>query len=214
MPCADGLAATRLSDHLQQSVEAAKAFAERPVLIGASLGGLLALLVADASSGGQSAAGPSALVLINPVPPAPWAAQCPVRVRPEGVLPWRTQGRFKSSQRALPASCFADQQFAFQHWRDESAALLRDAQGGVHCASPACPMLVIASDEDAEVPPAISAAFAAAHGASFLRVRGGHLDPVMGGSAARAAVSALAWLNAQMLIDERLETLQRRASSD
>ena len=57
------VAATRLQDY-QAQVRAALAALPRPrVLVGASLGGLLAL---------DAAEGADAVVLVNPLPPVPW----------------------------------------------------------------------------------------------------------------------------------------------
>lgn len=195
-PAEEGVAATRLADHRLQVLQSLEAIEGRSVLIGASLGGLLALLVNEAASGASQCRAPKALVLVNPLPPAPWARQCPIGRRAGDVLPWHSEGRFSSSQRALPSSSFADQHWAFRHWRDDSAMLLREAAAGVLCARPRCPVLVIASEGDTDVPASVSAAFAAGIGASLLRVAGGHLEPVMGASASSVAASSLSWLNA------------------
>jgi thioesterase domain-containing protein len=166
-------------------------------VVGASLGALLAFALA----GRLDAAGrtpPAALVLVNPLPPAPWAAALPRRSLDGDVRPWQSQGRFDSTMRALPGAAFSDRQFAYRGWRDESTALLREAQAGPDLPTPRTPRLVIASDADADVPPAVSAAFAMGSGADLLRVPGGHVEPVMGGSAAHAARLALAWLDATL----------------
>ena len=210
-PSSGGLAATRFDDHVAQCVDALASMSVAagptedrvaPVLIGASLGGLLALAVAASRAG--SGAGPSAsrptapraLILVNPLPPAPWARELPPRVIDGDVVPWHSQGRFASTVRAMPGAAFTDRRHAFHHWRDESAALLREAQAGVPLPAPDVPVLVIASDADADVPPSLSAAFAKAIGASFATVAGGHVEPVMGASAAHAATLAMAWLEA------------------
>ena len=201
-PAAKGLAATRFNDHLAQSIEAFEALggddARPPVLIGASLGGLLAFAVAAQRRSAHASIAPAALVLVNPLPPAPWAARLPA-LRSEGdadVVPWHSQGRFASTLRALPDASFSDRLQAFRHWRDESAALLQEAHAGLVLEATSAPVLVIAGEADTDVPPGVSAAFAQGIDASFLSVPGGHIDPVMGGSAATAARLALTWLRA------------------
>lgn len=184
-PAAAGLAATRLDDYVAQAVEAFGT--PPPVVVGASLGGLIALAAA-------ARVPPRALVLVNPLPPAPFAARLPGDDPPGDGVPWASQGRFDSTCRALPGSSFADRLHAFRHWRDESAAVLRDARAGVVLPPPCVPVLVIASDDDASVPPALSVEVAGALGAGVVRVPGGHVDPVMGTSAAAAAALALGWL--------------------
>lgn len=186
-PVAAGCAATRLEDYLAQARAALEA---RPtdLLVGASLGGLLAL--AAATGRGTS---PRALVLVNPLPPAPWAVAPTDEAAEPEVLPWRSQGRFDSTVRALPKASFHDHHHAFRHWRDESAAAVREARAGIVLAVPGMPVLVISSASDRDVPPELVAAFADGIGASLLRVPGSHVDPVMGASAAAAAKTALAW---------------------
>ena len=205
-PAAGGLATTRFEHYVAQSMAAFEALADSrpdtesrppPVVVGASLGALLAFALA----GRLDAAGrspPAALVLLNPLPPAPWAASLPRRSLDGDVRPWQSQGRFDSTARALPGAAFSDQQFAYRGWRDESTAVLREAQAGLDVPTPRKPCLVIASDDDADVPPAVSTAFAVGVGADLLRVPGGHVAPVMGASAAHAARLALAWLDATL----------------
>ena len=189
-PAAGGLAATRLDDYVAQAVDAVEA-APVDALVGASLGGLVAVA---AMARVATVSRPRALVLVNPLPPSPWAAAVPSVDAFGDVVPWRSQGRFASTQRALPEAGFAEQQQAFRHWRDESAAVLREAHAGLLLPDAGVPTLVIASDTDDDVPPASSAAYANAIGASLCRLPGGHVAPVMGASAARSAEAALAWL--------------------
>lgn len=189
-PVAEGVAATRLNDYVAQAIAMIDA-APRDVVVGASLGGLIA---AAALTRAAPVSRPRRLILVNPLPPAPWAADLAPFDAAGEVVPWHSQGRFASTQRALPASGFADQQLAFRHWRDESAAVLREAYAGIVLPESGVPTLVIASDADETIPPAVSAAYAAGIGASRCRVPGGHIAPVMGASAVAAARSALAWL--------------------
>ncbi len=188
-PAADGIAATRFDDYVGQAAQWLAAPVD--LFVGASLGGL----VATAATVRMAPANrPRFLVLVNPLPPAPWVAAVPPFIASGDVVPWRSQGRFASTRRALPEAGFADQQLAFRHWRDESAAVLREAHAGVLLPDTGLPTLVIASDADEAIPPAVSAAYANAIGASLCRVPGGHVAPVMGACAARSAEAALAWL--------------------
>lgn len=189
-PAARGLAATRLDDYVAQAVDAVES-APVDVLVGASLGGLLAVA---AMARVAPASRPRALVLVNPLPPAPWIAAVPSFTASGDVVPWCSEGRFASTQCALAGAGFADQQFAFRHWRDESATVLREAHAGRVLPDAGAPTLVIASDADDDIPPAASAAYANAVGASLYRVPGGHVAPVMGVAAVRSAQAALAWL--------------------
>jgi pimeloyl-ACP methyl ester carboxylesterase len=179
-PCAQGLAATRWSDYLDQ----VRAFcAPSPhALIGASLGGLLAL-AADVA--------PCTLVLVNPLPPR--GLDFP-RVYPP-LVPWGRCRSLEGTRRALPDADDATCLYAFRRWRDESGAVMTQAVAGVAVARPACPVLVLASSADTDVPAASSRALARELGADYLEYEGAsHVGPLLGRSAAAIANQVTAWL--------------------
>lgn len=181
-----GLAATGLDDYAAQ-VRAALATLPRPrALVGASLGGLLAM---------ECAGDADALVLVNPLPPAPWHAQLPGRDWPD-VVPWQRDARLTGTRRALPDADEATALFAFRHWRDESGRAMREAYAGRTVARPECRVLCIASMVDDDVPPALTAALATDIEASLLRATAvSHVGPLLGRNAADCAAQALAWLS-------------------
>ncbi|MEI2428707.1 alpha/beta fold hydrolase [Lysobacter yananisis] len=185
-PSPAGLEATTLDDYREQ-VRAALAALPRPrAEVGASLGGLLAWLCGDLAD---------ALVLVNPLPPLPWAAEHPARDWPARV-PWRREASLASTRRAMPDADEAAALYALRRWRDESGGALRQAQAGIAAPVPACRMLCIASHGDTDVDPQRSARFAAAVGASLIALPGSHVGPLLGREAARAAIHAADWLRA------------------
>jgi len=182
-----GLAATGLDFYLAQVRQALRRLPRPRALVGASLGGLLAL---------ECAGEADALVLVNPLPPAPWHAQLPRREWPD-VIPWQRDARLTGTRRALPDADEATALFAFRHWRDESGRAMREAYAGRELAAPACPALYVASMVDDDVPPALTAALASEHGASLLRASAvSHVGPLLGRGAADCAGQVLAWLSA------------------
>ena len=187
-PVSAGLAATGFDDYAAQ-VRGALAALPRPrALIGASLGGLLALSCADAAD---------ALVLFNPLPPAPWSARWPARDWPARV-PWRRDARLASTRRALPDADAATALYAYRRWRDESGAVLRAAQAGIVAAAPACPTLCLASARDEDVAPELCAELALAWGAQLLRAPSpSHVGPLLGRGAAELAGLVADWLSAR-----------------
>lgn len=183
-----GLAATGFDDYLMQVRMAFERLPRPRALIGASLGGLLTLPCADAAD---------ALVLVNPLPPAPWAARLPARAWPP-IVPWRRDARLASTRRALPDADEAAALYAYRRWRDESGAVLRAAQDGIAIAAPVCATLCVASAQDEDVPPALTAELAAAWGADFLPAPSpSHVGPLLGRGAAELAGRVADWLSAR-----------------
>lgn len=186
-PSPEGVAATTFADYATQVRAAIEAMPRPRVLVGASLGGLLAMTCADATD---------ALVLVNPLPPSPWSAGLPPREWPD-VVPWRRDARLASTRRSLPDADDATALFAFRHWRDESGAVLRAARDGIAVRAPSCPVLCIASAQDEDVPPTLTAALADDWNASLLRVSSpSHVGPLLGRDATSMAAQAAAWLSA------------------
>ena len=188
--CASGLAATRLEDYGAQ-VQTVCAGASSPsVIIGASLGGLLALKVA-------ATVRPQALVLINPLAPEGISPRPPPRDYPV-VIPWGRERSLASTRRALADADDATCLFAFRRWRDESGAVMRAVLRGVAVPAPACPLLVLASERDDDVPPATSRAVAEEFRADFRLLAGAsHVGPLLGRRAALVAEDTWRWCDAQ-----------------
>lgn len=183
-PADAGLAATTLADYTAQVEQALARPAPPSILVGASLGGLLAL---------RCAAAATALVLVNPLPPRPWQLGSD-KVWP-AIVPWRSARSLEGTRRAMAEADDAACLFAFRRWRDESGRVLNEAHAGVEVAVPAVACLVMASVDDTDVPHARSVALAQGYGASLLHLPGGHLAPLLGRGAAAAAAQAVAWLN-------------------
>jgi pimeloyl-ACP methyl ester carboxylesterase len=188
-PARRGLDATTLDDYVGQVRSALESLRRPRVAVGASLGGLLVALASELAD---------ALVLVNPLPPAPFHASLPDRDWPD-VVPWRREARLQSSRRALPDAAGAAVLYAFRRWRDESGAVLRAAHAGVVVPAPTCPALCLVSRDDEDVPPRATEALAAAWRATLVRSSAsGHVAPLLGAAAAADAQTALAWLQSRL----------------
>jgi pimeloyl-ACP methyl ester carboxylesterase len=187
-PAAGGLAATAFDDYRAQAQAALRALPQPRAAVGASLGGLLALACAGEAD---------ALVLVNPLPPAPWARRLPPRDWPD-LVPWRRDARLASTRRALPDADDATALFAFRRWRDESGAVLRAAAEGIEVAAPVCPVLCITSMHDEDVPPELTRELAREWRADLIAVpSSSHVGPLLGRGATAVAAQVAAWLSAR-----------------
>lgn len=189
IPAADGLISTTVDDYATQ-VRSWVDLAPKPVvLVGASLGGLLALMVAADCS-------PTALILVNPVPPAGigegWHR--PDRTVPE-IEPWGAEASYESTREAIPDAAEETWRWSWRRWRDESGAVLRQIRAGVPVRVTAVPTLIVASEYDDDIPADVSRSLAAVLGADVVDVPGAsHVGPLLGRSATDTARASLAWL--------------------
>jgi pimeloyl-ACP methyl ester carboxylesterase len=182
-PADGGLEATILDDYLEQARQWCGAAAP-DLLVGASLGGLIALAIA-------SEVRPGALVLINPVPPD--SGHVPADAYPARI-PWGLRRSLEGTRRAMPDADAAACLLAFRRWRDESGAVLNGAMGGLAFTAPKCPMLVVASADDEDVPADSSRKLAYSLNAAFLpSLQTSHVGPLLGRRAAQIAKHVALW---------------------
>lgn len=188
MPARGGLAATRLADYRGQVVAWCGSSSNQGIdLVGASLGGLLALMVAREVRA-------RTLVLVNPMPPT----GLPSPARSPAVIRWRSGASLRGTRRAMPDADHAACAHAFRRWRDESGAAVDEARAGLVVDPPDCPVLVVASEHDRDIPAESSRALAAMLDADFECIAGAsHVGPLLGYSAARTAARVAAWLDAR-----------------
>ena len=187
MPAKAGIAATRFSTYLTQVQNWGRL--HRPsklVLIGASMGGILALKASEKLK-------PDALVLVNSVGPL-GAIPRNMKTYPS-VIEW-SKGTLKETQDSMPDSDDASIQFAFHHWRDESGAVLSAIANGITVEQPSCPLLVIISNRDTDVPNEIGKTIAKRFGGELQTFQGmSHVGPLLGTRAPKVAAFTVEWLN-------------------
>ena len=195
MPAASGLATTRFEDYRNQvmawATQATQGSDQSPVLVGASLGGLLVLSVATAVK-------PSAIILINPMPPR-GIVSIPLGKPNPAIRRWGQDRTIANTRRAMPDADDAACLHAFRRWRDESGLALEAARLGIVVTYPRCPVLIMASDLDDEVPLVVSRELALRCAGDFQQLRGcSHVGPLLGLHAPRIAAQAADWLLAHL----------------
>lgn len=187
LPSPTGLAKTTLQDYQQQMQQHLSAMNSPKIIIGASLGGLLALMNADQAD---------AMVLINPMPPAPFHLQMPAQEKYPDIIPWQSRASLQSTRRALFDCDNMTCHYAFRHWRDESGAVMSAAMAGIAIVQPVCRLLVMASEQDQDVPFSLSKTLADNLNVSFINLpTSSHVGPLLGRNAMRCALQAVAFLN-------------------
>ncbi len=184
-PAAGGLESTGLEDYVEQVISWCLNLPQPIVLIGASLGGILALKAAHRVA-------PDGMVLVNSVPPAGFGGLKPFEV--DAVVRW-SNSSFNETLAAMPDCSLESAKFAHERWRDESGAVIRAARIGVPVPKPTCPRLAVVSELDEDIPVAtllevqqwLEADLDYCSGAS-------HVGPLLGKEAEMVGQRVAAWL--------------------
>jgi pimeloyl-ACP methyl ester carboxylesterase len=157
------------------------------VLVGASLGGLLAAAIADTLQA-------RALVLVNPALPD-GSAQPRHR---SGVMhdnrPWGLRANVSSTRAAVPELHPLDVLKVFRRWSDCSQRLLHEIGEGIDVPRPSMPCLLLCSHADAEMRADDVRRLAETWSTQLQWLRGSHVGPVLGAEAAVAVAQTFAWL--------------------
>ncbi len=162
------------------------------VLIGASFGGLVACGLARPLRA-------RALVLLNPLPPAPFQSLRLERIDAASASPlrrWGLDARLAGTQASLPELRAGEALLAFRRWVDFARPLLVEAQSGFHVEPPDCPVLVVQSEGDDVIDRLAVEAMVAQWRASHLRLPGSHVSPLLGSGWWEAFDGVRAWLAA------------------
>ncbi|MGV3613856.1 MAG: alpha/beta hydrolase [Fimbriimonas sp.] len=183
VPVKDDYAATKLADYVAQ-VESWCPKDRPVVLIGASMGGMLALKAATRVR-------PQAVILVNSVTPEGSGG----KAHP-AVVRW-ANGPLKDTRDSMPDSDEKTILWAWKRWRDESGAVMTELSKGVPINPPRCPSLVVIGNEDTDIPPARSRALAATLDADILEYNAmSHVGPLLGTRAPEVAHTVLTWIKA------------------
>lgn len=184
VPVKGGYAETRLGDYVRQVVSWCPK--DRPVvLIGASMGGMLAQL---ASSHVKT----KAVVLVN--------STSPLRKRKRNLPPvvkW-ANGPLKDTRDSMPDSDEKTILWAWKKWRDESGAVMKALAAGPQVPAFRAPVLVVIGQKDTDIPPAESRRLAAHYRADVLEYQGmSHVGPLLSTRAEEVAQSVVTWIDAR-----------------
>ncbi len=185
-PALGGLSKTTLADYVAQVRDWIPA-GETPVLVGASMGGVIALKVAENLRA-------AAIVLVNSVPPAGVPSARKSSESYPGVVKW-ANGPLSDTRVAMPDSDEAMIQKAWKSWRDESGTVMNELRGRVAVRKPTCPTLVVIGTNDTDVAPETSRSVAQWANADIHQYTNmSHVGPLLGKRAGEVAASVLAWL--------------------
>ncbi len=184
LPTQNDYAKTTFPDYLAQIQIHGKS--KKPlVLIGASMGGILALKSAETLH-------PDLIILINSVPPKGIGPQKESKAYPS-IVEW-ANGPIEDTRASLPDGDEATIAWAHPQWRNESGTVMNAIRQGITVTKPACPVLVIIGEDDTDISAATSRALAAwASADTFAYAKTSHIGPLMGHRRAEIATAAANW---------------------
>ncbi len=188
VPAKGGLEATTFDDYVQQVTGWVPQRHGRLVLVGASMGGILALKVAERIHA-------DALVLVNSVPPQGIGKPREGKAYPP-IVRW-ANGPIEETRAALPDGDEATVRWAHPKWRDEAGGAMNTIHDGVPVRFPGVPTLVVLGAEDTDIP--LESGLALAHWAKAdvqLYAGTSHIGPLYGRRAAEIATAVVRWLDA------------------
>lgn len=187
-PVEDGLEATKFSDYVHQITDLVARIEPPPVIVGASIGGIIALKVAEE---GHCAA----LVLVNSVPPAATDGWNPPKRDFPPVISWSTRATLDETRRSMLDASDETVAWAHARWRDESGRAMRAVFHGVPATTPRLPTLIVSGGQDTTVKPAVSQSLGKRLHADVMTFAGvSHVGALLGRRAPFLAGSTLAWL--------------------
>jgi len=186
-PAKGGLAATKIEDYERQVISWCPK-KRRVILIGASMGGALAMRVANRVH-------PTQMILVNAAP-----AQRRASKPHPAVIKW-AGGPLKDTRDSMPDSDEDTIMRAWPRWRDESGKVMDSLSAGYKIVDPKCPILMMLSKKDEEIPYSNSKVFLATllMQCSYSPIlmdydEMSHVGPLLGKRAEEVADDAAVWL--------------------
>lgn len=189
LPTENDYAKTTFPDYLSQIQTHAKN--KKPlILIGASMGGILALKSSESLK-------PDLIILINSVPPKGVGPARESKEHPP-IIEWEN-GPIEDTRASLPDGDEATIAWAHPQWRNESGAVLNAIRLGIEVKKPTCPVLVVIGEDDTDITAETSRAIAKwASADTFAYAKTSHIGPLMGHRRTEIASTVAAWCKSRL----------------
>ena len=209
IPSSEGLESTSFDDYIDQihatiSLHLSTlSFTSKLIIIGASMGGMLALKIAERIQ-------PSAVVLICSTYPKEvkdLLLTCtnditqfmPSKLYPP-IIQW-ANSTVQDTVDSLPDSDTETHLYAASLWRDESGGVLNTIAEGISCIRPTCPVLVVIPEADDTIHPSLQRELARYLQADILSYPNmSHVGPLLSTSAPSVAQDVIDWIRSKAAV--------------
>ena len=145
----DAIEEVTFDDYLLQIKKLIKQIGAKPIIIGASMGGIIAQKLAESKLA-------KAIVLINSVPPKGVTKKNKRKIKKyPPIIKWSTQSKLQDTINSMPEASRKTILWAHKRWRDESGKVLNEILKGIDINKKqiTCPILVMAGKNDEDITP-------------------------------------------------------------
>ncbi len=172
------LAEVTFLDYIKELTKLIDSLPKKPIIIGASMGGILAQKLAEQGKA-------EAIILVNSAPPKGVAsASWPTNNNdPAAIIKWSTESTLKDTRDCMPEADEKTILWAHPQWRDESGKVIREIRAGISIKKRniSCPVLVIAGKNDKDITCEVSRAVSEFYDADYFAFAGvSHVGALLG----------------------------------
>lgn len=187
------LAEVSIFDYVKQLQQLTKKLKQKPIIIGASMGGWLAQKIGELED-------TKGLVLVNSCPPKGvatnlWPTKKYSNVPP--IIKWSTESTLQDTISCMPEATKKTILWAHPQWRDESGKVIRELRSGLSINKKQITknILVVAGGNDVDLKPEVSHKLAEYHHADYFEFEGvSHVGALLGKRWKHIAITVKAWI--------------------
>jgi pimeloyl-ACP methyl ester carboxylesterase len=187
------LADVGIFDYLEELKDIVKKLKQKPIIIGASMGGFLAQKLAEIED-------ILSIVLINSVPPKGvasklWPTQKYANVG--NIIKWSTESTLQDTIDCMPEADKKTILWAHPKWRDESGKVIKELRSGLPINKKKITgrVLVIAGGNDVDITPQVSDKIAQYYNADYFQFEGvSHVGALLGKRWKEIAMIVKIWI--------------------
>lgn len=190
------LADVGISDYIKQLQRLTKKLKQKPIIIGASMGGWLAQKIGEIEP-------VSGIILVNSCPPKGVAAGLwPTKKYSNvpDIIKWSTESTIQDTIDCMPEATKKTIIWAHPQWRDESGKVIRELRSGLPINKKLITknILVIAGKNDVDITPAVSNELAKYYHADYFEFENvSHVGALLGKRWKDIATIVRAWIDKQ-----------------
>ncbi|QQG41110.1 MAG: alpha/beta hydrolase [Candidatus Levyibacteriota bacterium] len=180
-------------DYVKQLQKIVATIKQKPIVIGASMGGWLAQKIGEVEDVAK-------IVLVNSAPP--WPIKKSTHV--PDVIKWSTESTLQDTTDCMPEATKKTILWAHPQWRDESGKVIKQLRSGlsINKEKIKARVLVISGGADVDITPKVSLEIAKYYNADYFKFKGvSHVGALLGKRWKDIAATAETWIRLSQSVD-------------